>query len=161
MLSRVQGHVPYADLIWVESSEPDLALARRGAGSVHSEFPGRRLAYNCSPNFNWRSHLYADSIVGFQRELSAMWYAFQFITLAGFHSINHGMFELARGYRERQMTAYVELQQAEFDSELHGYTATRQQVEVGAGYFDRIASALNPESTTLALVGPTETEQFH
>ncbi len=160
VIARGHAYAPYADLLWVESSEPDLELARRFAESIHSEFPNQKLAYNCSPSFNWRRHLDDDTIARFQRELSAMGYAFQFITLAGFHSLNHSMFELARDYRERQMSAYVELQEAEFDSELHGYTATRHQAEVGTGYFDRVSTALNPTSETLALAGSTESEQF-
>jgi len=161
VIARGLAYAPYADLLWVESSEPDLELARSFAEAIHAEHPGQRLAYNCSPSFNWRRHLDDDTIARFQRELSAMGYAFQFITLAGFHSLNHGMFELARDYRERQMSAYVELQEAEFAAESHGYTATRHQAEVGTGYFDRVATALNPQASTLALVGSTESEQFH
>src|SRR5690554_6639176 len=161
VLARGHAYAPYADLLWVESSEPDLELARTFAESIHREFPGKKLAYNCSPSFNWKRHLDDAQIATFQRELAAMGYAFQFITLAGFHSLNHSMFELARGYGERQMSAYVELQEAEFASEADGYTATRHQREVGTGYFDRIATALNPGSQTLALVGSTESEQFH
>jgi isocitrate lyase len=161
VLSRAHAYAEYADLIWVETSEPDLELARAVAESIHREHPGKRLAYNCSPSFNWKRHLDDATIARFQRELAAMGYAFQFITLAGFHSLNHSMFELARGYNERQMTAYVELQEAEFASEADGYTATKHQREVGTGYFDRIATALNPQSATLALVGSTESEQFH
>ena len=161
VIARGHAYAPYADLIWVESSEPDLELARRFAESIHAEFPGKKLAYNCSPSFNWKRHLDDDQIAAFQRELAAMGYAFQFITLAGFHSLNHSMFELALGYRDRQMSAYVELQEAEFASEVDGYTATRHQAEVGTGYFDRVATALNPTSATLALAGSTESEQFH
>ena len=161
VLSRGHAYAPYADLLWVESSEPDLELARTFAESIHKEFPGKPLAYNCSPSFNWRSHLDDATIAKFQRELASMGYAFQFITLAGFHALNHSMFELARGYKERQMSAYVELQEAEFASEANGYTATKHQREVGTGYFDRVATALNPQSKTLALVGSTETAQFH
>ena len=161
VIARGLAYAPYADLIWVESATPDLELARRFAEAVHAEFPDQKLAYNCSPSFNWRSHLDDDQIASFQRELAAMGYAFQFITLAGFHSLNHSMFTLAQGYAERQMSAYVELQEAEFASEASGYTATRHQREVGTGYFDRIATALNPASSTLALVGSTESEQFH
>lgn len=161
VLARGHAYAPYADLLWVESSEPDLELARRFAESIHREFPGKKLAYNCSPSFNWKSHLDDAQIASFQRELAAMGYAFQFITLAGFHALNHSMFTLASGYRDRQMSAYVELQEAEFASEADGYTATRHQREVGTGYFDRIATALNPGSQTLALVGSTETAQFH
>ena len=161
VIARGLAYADYADLLWVESAEPDLELARRFAEAVHAEHPGKKLAYNCSPSFNWRSHLDDDTIARFQRELAAMGYAFQFITLAGFHSLNHGMFELARDYRERHMSAYVELQEAEFASEAHGYTATKHQREVGTGYFDRISTALNPDSSTLALVGSTESDQFH
>jgi len=161
VLSRAHAYAEYADLIWVETSEPDLELARAVAESIHREYPGKRLAYNCSPSFNWKMHLDDATIAKFQRELASMGYAFQFITLAGFHALNHSMFQLARGYNERQMSAYVELQEAEFAAEIDGYTATRHQREVGTGYFDRIATALNPTSATLALVGSTESEQFH
>ncbi|MHA6669801.1 isocitrate lyase [Homoserinimonas sp. A447] len=161
VLARGHAYAPYADLLWVESSEPDLELARTFAESIHREFPGKKLAYNCSPSFNWKSHLDDAQIASFQRELASMGYSFQFITLAGFHSLNHSMFELARDYSQRQMSAYVELQEAEFASEADGYTATRHQREVGTGYFDRIATALNPGSQTLALVGSTESQQFH
>ena len=161
VLARGHAYAPYADLLWVESSEPDLQLARTFAESIHREFPGKKLAYNCSPSFNWKSHLDDATIATFQRELASMGYAFQFITLAGFHSLNHSMFILARDYNERQMSAYVELQEAEFASEDDGYTATRHQREVGTGYFDRVATALNPGSQTLALAGSTETAQFH
>lgn len=160
VLARGHAYAPYADLLWVESDKPDLGLARTFAESIHAEFPDQKLAYNCSPSFNWKSHLDDNQIASFQRELSAMGYAFQFITLAGFHALNHSMFELASGYRDRQMSAYVELQEAEFASEASGYTATRHQREVGTGYFDRVSTALNPDSATLALVGSTETEQF-
>ncbi|MET0974398.1 MAG: isocitrate lyase [Leifsonia sp.] len=160
VIARGLAYAEYADLLWVESAEPDLDLARRFAERIHRDFPGKRLAYNCSPSFNWKRHLDDAQIATFQRELAAMGYAFQFITLAGFHALNHSMFELARGYNERHMSAYVELQEAEFASEKNGYTATRHQQEVGTGYFDRIATALNPSSATLALVGSTEEHQF-
>ncbi|HEX4057255.1 MAG TPA: isocitrate lyase [Galbitalea sp.] len=160
VLARGHAYAPYADLLWVESAEPDLALAKVFAESIHREFPGKKLAYNCSPSFNWKSHLDDDQIATFQRELGAMGYAFQFITLAGFHALNHSMYSLARDYSRRHMSAYVELQEAEFASEKDGYTATRHQREVGTGYFDRIATALNPDSETLALVGSTESAQF-
>jgi isocitrate lyase len=160
VISRGLAYAPYADLLWVESSEPDLELARRFAERIHQDFPGKKLAYNCSPSFNWKSHLNDEQIAAFQRELAACGYTFQFITLAGFHALNHSMFTLAADYAERQMSAYVELQEAEFASESAGYTATRHQREVGTGYFDRIATALNPSSATLALVGSTEAEQF-
>ena len=161
VLARGHAYAPYADLLWVESAEPDLELARTFAESIHREFPGKKLAYNCSPSFNWKSHLDDATIARFQRELASMGYAFQFITLAGFHALNHSMYTLARDYSQRHMSAYVELQEAEFASEKDGYTATRHQREVGTGYFDRIATALNPDSETLALVGSTETAQFH
>ncbi|WP_166876515.1 isocitrate lyase [Salinibacterium sp. ZJ450] len=161
VISRGLAYAPYADLIWVESAEPDIELARTFAEAIHKEFPGKKLAYNCSPSFNWKRHLDDDQIARFQKELAAMGYAFQFITLAGFHALNHSMYTLARDYKERQMSAYVELQEAEFASEADGYTATKHQREVGTGYFDRIATALNPDSATLALVGSTESEQFH
>src|SRR5699024_10335137 len=160
VIARGLAYAEYADLLWVESSEPDLELARTFAERIHRDFPEQKLAYNCSPSFNWKKHLDDDQIASFQRELSAMGYAFQFITLAGFHSLNHGMFELASDYRERQMSAYVELQEAEFAAVERGFTAHRHQAEVGTGYFDRVATALNPSSSTLALVGSTETAQF-
>jgi isocitrate lyase len=159
-LARALAYAPYADLLWVETSTPDLALAGRFADAVHQRFPGKLLAYNCSPSFNWRQHLDDAEIAGFQRELAGHGYAFQFITLAGFHAINHAMFELARGYRRDGMTAYVALQQAELALEPAGYTAIRHQREVGTGYFDRVSTALNPASATLALAGSTETAQF-
>ena len=160
VIARGLAYASYADLLWVESSTPDLELARRFAERIHRDFPNKRLAYNCSPSFNWKQHLDDDTIARFQRELAAMGYAFQFITLAGFHALNHSMFTLARDYEQRQMSAYVELQEAEFESELDGYTATRHQQEVGTGYFDLIATALNPSSATLALAGSTEQSQF-
>ena len=161
VLARGHAYAPYADLLWVESSEPDIELARTFAESIHREFPGKKLAYNCSPSFNWKSHLDDAEIARFQRELASMGYAFQFITLAGFHALNHSMFTLAKDYSERHMSAYVELQEAEFASEANGYTATKHQREVGTGFFDRISTVLNPESATLALAGSTESAQFH
>jgi isocitrate lyase len=161
VLARGHAYAPYADLLWVESSEPDIELARTFAESIHREFPGKKLAYNCSPSFNWKSHLDDTEIARFQRELASMGYAFQFITLAGFHALNHSMYTLAKDYSERHMSAYVELQEAEFASEANGYTATKHQREVGTGFFDRISTVLNPESATLALVGSTESAQFH
>jgi isocitrate lyase len=161
VLARGHAYAPYADLLWVESSEPDIELARTFAESIHREFPGKKLAYNCSPSFNWKSHLDDTEIARFQRELASMGYAFQFITLAGFHALNHSMYTLAKDYSERHMSAYVELQEAEFASEVNGYTATKHQREVGTGFFDRISTVLNPESATLALVGSTESAQFH
>jgi isocitrate lyase len=161
VISRGLAFAPYADLLWVESGVPDVDLARTFAEAIHAEFPGKKLAYNCSPSFNWKNALDDDQIARFQKELAAMGYAFQFVTLAGFHALNHSMFSLARDYSRRHMSAYVELQEAEFASESDGYTATRHQREVGTGYFDRITSALNPESKTLAMAGSTETAQFH
>jgi isocitrate lyase len=161
VLARGHAYAPYADLLWVESSEPDIELARTFAESIHREFPGKKLAYNCSPSFNWKSHLDDTEIARFQSELASMGYAFQFITLAGFHALNHSMYTLAKDYSQRHMSAYVELQEAEFASESNGYTATRHQREVGTGFFDRISTVLNPESATLALVGSTESAQFH
>ncbi|MEF2978844.1 isocitrate lyase [Subtercola sp. YIM 133946] len=161
VLARGHAYAPFADLLWVESSEPDIELARTFAESIHREFPGKKLAYNCSPSFNWKAKLDDAQIAKFQRELASMGYAFQFITLAGFHALNHSMYTLSRDYSQRHMSAYVELQEAEFASEADGYTATKHQREVGTGYFDRISTALNPASATLALVGSTESEQFH
>ncbi|MDO5617333.1 isocitrate lyase [Kocuria sp.] len=160
-IARAKAYAPYADLIWMETGTPDLELARHFAESVRSEFPDQMLAYNCSPSFNWRKNLDDATIAKFQRELGAMGFTFQFITLAGFHALNHSMFDLARGYKERQMSAYVELQEREFADEVNGYTATKHQREVGTGYFDAISTALNPEGSTLALAGSTEAGQFH
>ncbi|NKE10031.1 MULTISPECIES: isocitrate lyase [Kocuria] len=160
-IARAKAYAPYADLIWMETGTPDLELARHFAESVKAEFPDQMLAYNCSPSFNWRQNLDDATIAKFQRELGAMGFTFQFITLAGFHALNHSMFDLARGYKDRQMSAYVELQEREFADEANGYTATKHQREVGTGYFDAIATALNPEGSTLALAGSTEAGQFH
>src|SRR5699024_4218693 len=160
VISRALAYAPYADLLWVETSTPDLTLAREVAEAVHAQHPDKMLAYNCSPSFNWKKHLDDDQIAAFQRELGAMGYAFQFITLAGFHQLNHGMFELAHGYARNGMTAYVNLQEREFASEDQGYTATRHQREVGTGYFDLVSTTLNPASDTLALRGSTEEDQF-
>ncbi len=160
VISRALAYAPYADLLWVETSTPDLTLAREVAEAVHAQHPDKMLAYNCSPSFNWKKHLDDDQIAAFQRELGAMGYAFQFITLAGFHQLNHGMFELAHGYARNGMTAYVDLQEREFASEDQGYTATRHQREVGTGYFDLVSTTLNPASDTLALRGSTEEQQF-
>jgi isocitrate lyase len=160
-IARGLAFAPHADLLWWETSHPDLNDARIFAEAVHHQFPGKLLAYNCSPSFNWAAKLDADTIAKFQRELGAMGYKFQFVTLAGFHSLNHGMFELASGYRDRGMTAYSELQQAEFASEDHGYTATRHQREVGTGYFDAIATAISAgQASTVALKESTEAAQF-
>src|SRR5215218_5718510 len=160
-IARGLAFAPHADLLWWETSHPDLREARIFAEAVHREYPGKVLAYNCSPSFNWAAKLDADTIARFQRELGAMGYKFQFVTLAGFHSLNHSMFELASGYRDRGMAAYSELQQAEFASEAAGYTATRHQREVGTGYFDAIATAVSGgQASTVALKESTETAQF-
>jgi isocitrate lyase len=160
-IARGLAYAPYADVVWMETSTPDLEEARSFAAAIHETFPGKLLAYNCSPSFNWRKHLEDVTIARFQRELGAMGYRFQFITLAGFHALNESMFELARGYAERGMSAYVELQEREFALEEHGYTATRHQREVGAGWFDEIAQAVSGgASSTLALKGSTEEAQF-
>jgi isocitrate lyase len=159
-ISRGLAYAPYADLVWFETSTPDLGEAREFAEAIHERFPGKPLAYNCSPSFNWRKHLDDDQIAAFQDTLGEWGYRFLFITLAGFHSLNASMFELARGYAEEQMPAYVRLQQREFELEEFGYTATRHQHEVGAGYFDLVTQAVAPESETLALRGSTEEAQF-
>jgi len=161
VLARAKAYAPYCDLIWVETGTPDLGLAREFATELHKEFPGKMLAYNCSPSFNWKAALDDQQIASFQEELGDLGYRFQFITLAGFHAINHSMFHLAQGYARQGMSAYVELQEAEFADEPSGYTAVKHQAEVGTGYFDKVATALNPDSGTLALVGSTEEEQFH
>jgi isocitrate lyase len=158
--SRGLAYAPYADLVWCETSTPDIGEAREFANAVHERFPGKLLAYNCSPSFNWRRALDEEQVARFQRELGELGYRFQFITLAGFHALNAGMFELAHGYASDHMSAYVELQQREFALEALGYTATRHQAEVGAGYFDFVATAVAPESSTLALKGSTEEAQF-
>src|SRR6476619_5902092 len=160
-IARAKAYAPYSDLIWMETGTPDLELARKFAESVKAEFPDQMLSYNCSPSFNWRKHLDDATIAKFQRELGAMGFTFQFITLAGFHALNYSMFDLAHGYAREGMSAYVELQEKEFASEARGYTATKHQREVGTGYFDDIATALNPNASTLALVGSTEEGQFH
>jgi isocitrate lyase len=159
-ISRGLAYAPYADLIWCETSTPDIGEARAFADALHEKFPGKLLAYNCSPSFNWRKNLNEQQIARFQIELAEMGYRFQFITLAGFHSLNAAMFELARGYVDQHMTAYVRLQEHEFALEEFGYTATRHQREVGAGYFDLVAQAVTPDSSTLALRGSTEELQF-
>ena len=160
-IARAKAYAPYSDLIWMETGTPDLEMARKFAEAVRSEFPDQMLAYNCSPSFNWKKHLDDDTIAKFQRELGAMGFKFQFITLAGFHALNYSMFDLAHGYARTGMSAYVELQEKEFGSESRGYTATKHQREVGTGYFDAISTALNPEGSTLALAGSTESAQFH
>ncbi len=160
-IARGLAYAPYADLVWFETSTPDLAQAEAFAAAIHDRYPGKLLAYNCSPSFNWRKHLSDAEIASFQQRLSDWGYRFQFITLAGFHSLNAGMFELARGYRMRGMPAYVELQEREFALEADGYTATRHQQEVGAGYFDQVMTVLSAgQSSTLALLGSTEESQF-
>tara|TARA_B100001105_G_scaffold43996_1_gene32300 strand:- start:2437 stop:3144 length:708 start_codon:yes stop_codon:yes gene_type:complete len=160
-ISRALAYAPYSDLIWCETGTPDLDQAQEFADAVHAEFPGKMLAYNCSPSFNWKSALDDETIAKFQSELGKMGYKFQFITLAGWHALNASAFDLARGYTESDMTAYVALQQAEFGMEDDGYTATRHQREVGAGYFDDIATVISGgTASTLALEGSTEESQF-
>jgi isocitrate lyase len=161
-IARGCSYAPYADLIWCETSTPDLEEARKFSEAVRDEFPDKWLAYNCSPSFNWKKKLDKVTIAKFQRELAAMGYKFQFVTLAGFHALNYSMFHLARGYRDRGMAAYSELQEAEFAAEKDGYTATKHQREVGTGYFDAVAQAIaGGDSSTTALTGSTEQEQFH
>ncbi len=161
-IARGLAYAPYADVVWCETSTPSLEQAKQFAEGIHKEFPGKLLAYNCSPSFNWKKNLDDATIAKFQRELGAMGYKFQFVTLAGFHALNFGMFELARSYKARGMSAYSELQQAEFAAEAHGYTATKHQREVGTGYFDSVAEVIaGGKSSTLALTGSTEAEQFH
>jgi isocitrate lyase len=160
-IARAKAFAPHADLLWFETSKPKLEQARTFAEAVHRDLPGKMLAYNCSPSFNWEANLDRDTIANFQTELGAMGYKFQFVTLAGFHSLNHGMFTLASGYRDRGMAAYSELQQAEFASEADGYTATRHQREVGTGYFDAVATAISGgQLSTVALKESTESAQF-
>jgi isocitrate lyase len=159
-IARSLAYAPYADVLWFETSTPDLGEAREFAQAIHAQHPRKILAYNCSPSFNWKKALSEDEIASFQQRLGEWGYRFQFITLAGFHSLNAGMFELARGYRERGMSAYVELQEREFAMEADGYTATKHQREVGAGYFDQVMQAVSKDSSTLALHGSTEEAQF-
>jgi isocitrate lyase len=160
-IARSLAYAPYADVLWFETATPDLAEARRFAEAIHVQFPGKLLAYNCSPSFNWRKHLSDAEIERFQRELGELGYRYQFITLAGFHSVNAAMFELAQGYAAEGMPAYVRLQEREFELEESGYTATRHQREAGAGYFDAVMEAVSGgESSTLALKGSTEEAQF-
>ncbi len=159
-IARGLAYAPYADVLWFETSTPDLGEAKEFAQAIHERHPRKLLAYNCSPSFNWKKALSDDEIAGFQQQLGEWGYRFQFITLAGFHALNESMFELALGYRERGMSAYVELQQREFDLEDDGYTATKHQREVGAGYFDRVMQAVAKDSSTLALKGSTEEDQF-
>jgi len=161
-IARALCYAPFVDLLWCETSKPDLAEAKKFAESIHAKFPGQLLAYNCSPSFNWKAKLDGATIAKFQRELGAMGYKFQFVTLAGFHALNYSMFKLARGYRDRGMAAYSELQESEFAAEADGYTATKHQHEVGTGYFDDVARVIaGGECSTAALHGSTEEEQFH
>ena len=160
-IARALAYAPYADVLWMETSTPDVAQARKFAEKVHAKFPGKILAYNCSPSFNWKKKLDQKTIADFQVELGKMGYRFQFVTLAGFHALNYGMFELARKYKERGMAAYSELQEAEFAAEANGYTATRHQREVGTGYFDQVAEVISGgQASTLALEDSTEAHQF-
>lgn len=160
-IDRGLAYAEYADLLWMETSTPDLEVARKYAEAIKAKYPDQMLAYNCSPSFNWRKHLDDATIAKFQRELGHMGYKFQFITLAGFHALNYSMFDLAHGYAREGMTAYVDLQEREFAAEERGYTATKHQREVGTGWFDLVSTALNPESSTTALTGSTEEAQFH
>jgi isocitrate lyase len=160
-IARGRAYAPYADLLWMETSKPDLDVAREFAEGIKSVYPDQMLAYNCSPSFNWRAHLDESTIATFGKELAAMGYRFQFITLAGFHALNYSMFDLASGFAADGMPAYVKLQEAEFAAEKSGYTATRHQREVGTGYFDLVTSAISPDAETVALAGSTESEQFH
>ena len=160
-ISRGLAYAPHADLVWCETGKPDLEFARKFAEAIHAKYPGKLLAYNCSPSFNWKKNLDDATIARFQRELAAMGYKFQFITLAGFHALNYGMFHLAHGYARRQMSAFVELQEAEFAAADRGFTAVRHQREVGTGYFDAVTQAIQGnQSSTVALKGSTEEEQF-
>jgi len=159
-VSRALAYAPYVDLLWCETGKPDLAFAKAFADAVHDKFPGKMLAYNCSPSFNWKKNLDDATIATFQRELGAMGYKFQFITLAGFHSLNYSMFHLAHGYARRQMSAFVELQEAEFAAAGQGFTAVKHQREVGTGYFDAVTTTIEREASTAALHGSTEDEQF-
>jgi isocitrate lyase len=160
-IARGLAYAPFADLVWCETSTPDLKQARRFAEAIHEKFPNKMLAYNCSPSFNWKKNLDDSTIATFQRELGAMGYKYQFVTLAGFHSLNYGMFELASQYRESGMAAYSQMQQAEFECEQHGYTATRHQREVGTGYFDQVAEVISGGlSSTRAMADSTEKHQF-
>jgi isocitrate lyase len=161
-IARGLSYAPYADVVWCETSHPDLGEAKAFAEAIHKKFPGKLLAYNCSPSFHWKKNLDDATIARFQRELNAMGYKFQFVTLAGFHALNHAMFELAHDYKDHGMAAYVKLQQAEFDAEKRGYTATKHQREVGTGYFDAVTQAVSQgKSSTTALAGSTEAAQFY
>jgi isocitrate lyase len=159
-IARGLAYAPYSDLLWMETSTPDLEVARSFAEAVKAQYPDQMLAYNCSPSFNWRAHLDEATIAKFQKELAAMGYRFQFITLAGFHALNESMFALAHGYARDDMSAYVKLQEAEFELEPFGYTATRHQREAGTGYFDLVTQAIAPNAETMALAGSTEQAQF-
>jgi isocitrate lyase len=160
-VSRGLAYAPYADLVWCETGKPDLAFAKAFADAIHKQFPGKMLAYNCSPSFNWKKNLDDATIAKFQKELGAMGYKFQFITLAGFHSLNYSMFNLAHGYARKQMSAFVELQEAEFAAADKGFTAVKHQREVGTGYFDAVTQTVQQgQSSTTALKGSTEDEQF-
>jgi isocitrate lyase len=159
-IARGLAYAPYADLLWMETSTPDLRVAQEFADAIRRVYPGKLLAYNCSPSFNWRLHLDDSAIRTFQIELAHMGYKYQFVTLAGFHTLNYSMFELARNYAASGMPAYVRLQEAEFAAEKDGYTATRHQHEVGTGYFDLVSTAITPDSATTALAGSTENKQF-
>jgi len=161
-ISRGLAYAPYADLVWCETGKPDLEFARKFAEAIHARFPGKLLAYNCSPSFNWKKNLDDATIAKFQKEIAAYGYKFQFITLAGFHALNYSMFHLAHGYARRQMSAFVELQEAEFAAADRGFTAVKHQREVGTGYFDQVTQAIQQgQSSTTALTGSTEEEQFH
>jgi isocitrate lyase len=161
-ISRGLAYAPYADLVWCETGKPDLEFARKFAEAIHAKYPGKLLAYNCSPSFNWKKNLDDATIAKFQKEIAGYGYKFQFITLAGFHSLNYSMFNLAYGYARRQMSAFVELQEAEFAAADRGFTAVKHQREVGTGYFDAVTQAIqNGQSSTTALKGSTEEEQFH
>jgi isocitrate lyase len=160
-VSRGLAYAPYADLVWCETGKPDLAFAKAFAEAIHKQFPGKMLSYNCSPSFNWKKNLDDATIAKFQKELGAMGYKFQFITLAGFHSLNYSMFNLAHGYARNQMSAFVELQEAEFAAAERGFTAVKHQREVGTGYFDAVTQTVQQgQSSTTALKGSTEDEQF-
>jgi isocitrate lyase len=159
-IARGLAYAPHAELLWMETATPDLEVAREFAEAIKSQYPDQMLAYNCSPSFNWRAHLDETTIAKFSKELAAMGYRFQFITLAGFHALNYSMYELARGFADEAMPAYVRLQQAEFEAEAQGYTATRHQREAGTGYFDLVTQAISPQAETVALAGSTEAAQF-
>ena len=160
-ISRGLAYAPYADLVWCETGKPDLEYAKKFAEAIHKHFPGKMLSYNCSPSFNWKKNLDDATIAKFQHELGAMGYKFQFITLAGFHSLNAGMFDLASGYRDRNMSAFVDLQEREFALQQSGFTAVKHQREVGTGYFDAVTTTIEHNSSTTAMKNSTETEKFH